>query len=438
MAQVTIGIRREDKSEQERRVALTPESVKELIHEHGLFFEVESSKSRIFSDDEYRNAGANVVDELSDVHVIIGLKEIPLSRFHTGKPHLFFSHTIKGQDYNMPLLQRALDEKITLMDYELIKDDKGRRLILFGFQAGQGGMINSIWSLGQRWKSMGIANPFEDLRQARTYSSLAECKKAISNAGKKLETSGLPDSVPPIVVGITGYGSVSKGAQDVLDCLNPIDITPEDLLNAQKMNSLDPRHVYKVVFMEKDTVEPRSNDDAFELQDYFDHPEKYQGVFNKYLKSLTILVNAVYWTPDYPVIVSKKDIAELLDLPDRRLTVIGDVTCDIEGSIECTLRASLPDNPVYVYNADRDIMTDGFDGPGLQMMTVDILPSELPRESSIAFSDMLAPFIPEIARTDFSRDLDELNIPAPFRRCIITHKGNLTPECSYLSDYLPG
>jgi alpha-aminoadipic semialdehyde synthase len=80
----------------------------------------------------------------------------------------------------------------------------------------------------------------------------------------------------------------------------------------------------------------------------------------------------------------------------------------------------------------------GFEGKGLLVMAVDILPSELPRESSRAFSDALVDFVPEIAAADYNRDFESLNVPAPFKRAMILHRGVLTPDFEYLKEHLKG
>lgn len=178
-----IGIRREDKTDQERRAPLAPHHVRQLIKDNVVEIYVERAEQRVYSHDEYENAGAKVVDDLPECDLIMGVKEIPVSRLHAGKPHLFFSHTIKGQEYNMPLLQSILDQNCTLMDYEVVTDEQNRRLVFFGVQAGQAGMLNSLWSLGQRYQNLGIETPFKHLRQAKTYPSLDEAREAVSAVG---------------------------------------------------------------------------------------------------------------------------------------------------------------------------------------------------------------------------------------------------------------
>ena len=148
----TIGIRYEDKYVMERRVALVPEHIKELIGK-GLKFEVVSSAKRIFKDEEFEEVGAELVNEVSDSSVIIGVKEMPIDFFEDRKTYIFFSHTIKGQSYNMPLLRQMMAKNVNLIEYERIVNEKNQRLIFFGRFAGLAGMINSFWSVGRGGKN---------------------------------------------------------------------------------------------------------------------------------------------------------------------------------------------------------------------------------------------------------------------------------------------
>ena len=148
-----IGIRYEDKYVMERRVPLVPAHIKKLIAEEGLEFSVETSAKRVYSDEEYEAVGASITDDLGDCHVIFGVKEIPVDRLESDKTYIFFSHVIKGQPHNMPMLKRLMELNCTLIDYERVVDEMGKRLIFFGRYAGLAGMINSLWSLGQRQMS---------------------------------------------------------------------------------------------------------------------------------------------------------------------------------------------------------------------------------------------------------------------------------------------
>ena len=428
-----IGIRREDKSIWERRVPVVPRDVRKLKREHGIEVIVQPSEIRAFDDEEFVLAGATVQEDLSPCPVIFAIKEIPPQLFEPGKTYVFFAHVIKGQPHNMPMLRRMLELGCTLIDYERVVDERGRRLIFFGRQAGWAGMVNTLWAFGQRLKWEGIPNPFQALRQMRIYGGLAPARAALEVVGEWIKTEGLPAAVTPVIIGIAGYGNVSGGVQEILDLLPVIEIDPAEVAAVAQSAGSSRHHIYKVVFKEEHMVEPISPDDRFELYDYYNHPEKYRGVFARYVPYLTILVNAIYWAPQYPRLVTKAYLKELFAGEEKpRLRVIGDISCDLEGAIEATVRATDPGNPIYVYHPDTGQTADGYKGEGPVIMAVDILPSELPRESSTDFSRVLREFIPAIAGADFSVDFEHLELPPPIKRAVIAHKGELTPDYRYL------
>jgi len=430
-----IGIRYEDKYVMERRVALVPDHVKDLI-DKGLEFEVVKSEKRIFKDDEFKAVGAEIVDEVSDSSVIIGVKEMPIDFFEDMKTYIFFSHTIKGQLYNMPLLKQMMAKKVNLIEYERIVNEKNQRMIFFGRFAGLAGMINSFWSVGQRWKELGVLTPFLELKQTHNYNSLDEAKEAITKVAEDIKKGGLPRELEPMVVGLTGYGNVSQGAQEILDMFPVKEVSPEELLTIFSEGHKPDSLIYKVVFKEKDLSEPLESGKEFILQEYYDHPELFKSKFEQYIPHLTILMNCMYWDDKYPRIVTKDYLEGLYEKGDPKLVVIGDVTCDPDGSIECTHKGTEIEDPVFVYDPFTRKPTMGFEGDGILIMAVDILPSELPRESSQTFSDALIGFMPEIASADFNLQFKDLKLPYPIKRALILHNGELTPEYEYLNEYL--
>jgi len=430
-----IGIRYEDKYVMERRVALTPDHVKVLI-DKGLEFEIVKSEKRIFKDDEFTAVGAEIVDKISDSSIIIGVKEMPIDFFEDRKTYIFFSHTIKGQSYNMPLLKQMMAKRVNLIEYERIVNEKNQRMIFFGRFAGLAGMINSFWSVGQRWKELGVLTPFLELKQTHKYNSLDEAKEAIVKVAEEIKNGGLPRDLEPMVVGLTGYGNVSQGAQEILDMFPVKEITPEELLTISTEGHKPDSLFYKVVFKEKDLSEPLDLEKEFILQEYYDHPELFKSKFEQYIPHMTILMNCMYWDDKYPRIVTKDYLEDLYEKGDPKLVVIGDVTCDPDGSIECTHKGTEIEDPVFVYDPLTRKPTMGFKGDGILIMAVDILPSELPRESSQTFSDALIGFMPEIASADFNLPTEDLKLPYPIKRALILHNGVLTPEYEYLKKYL--
>jgi alpha-aminoadipic semialdehyde synthase len=430
-----VGIRFEDKYVMERRVALTPDHLKEL-KEKGIEFEVVRSAKRIFTDEEFENAGAKLVDEVTDSQVVLGVKEMPMNYFKEGKAYIFFSHTIKGQAYNMPLLKNMMESKMTLIDYEKITDDKGRRLIFFGRFAGLAGTINSLWSLGQRLKVQGLDTPFLKLQQTHKYNSLQEAKDVIIQIGDYIKENGVSEQIHPLTIGITGYGNVSKGSQEILDLL-PIEyIKPEEVANLNDRQDLSDKKIYAVVFEEKHLSKPTDPSMEFDLQEYYNHPELFESQFEQYIPHLSILMNCMYWDDRYPRIITKEYLKKLYADGEPKLKVIGDVTCDPDGSVECTHKGTEIEDPVFVYNPNSGEPTMGFEGKGLLVMAVDILPSELPRESSQTFSDALFGFMPQICSADYNQDFDIIKLPAEIKRATILYNGKLTPDFKYLEEYL--
>ncbi len=432
----TIGIRLEDKYLMERRVAIIPKHAKKLIEEQNLKILVQKSPKRIFTHQEFEAAGAQIVDSVDEAPVIFGVKEMPIDFFDEGKTYIFFSHVIKGQPYNMPMLKKMMEKKVNLIEYEKVVDEMGRRLIFFGRFAGLAGMINSLWSMGQRLKEYRYETPFTKIKQSHKYDSLEDAISVISEVGQKIAEDGLPDELTPLTIGFTGYGNVSNGAQEIAALLPIKEITPEDLLKLKSRKNLKNNVLYKVVFKEWDLSKPKDASVEFDLQHYYSHPELYESIFEQYIPHLSILMNCMYWNDNYPRIVTKDYLEQLYAAGTPKLTVIGDVTCDPDGSIECTHKGTGIEDPIFVYNPFTKEPSMGFKGEGLLVMAVDILPSELPRESSIAFSNALFGYIKSIAEADYSVSFENLKLPNPIKKAMILHNGELTPDFKYIEQYL--
>ena len=433
---ISIGIARETKSIWEKRTPLIPSDVKNLISKYSVDFFVQPSEKRIFSDDEYINAGANIQEDISNCSIIIGIKEVKIRDLFPGKIYTFFSHTIKGQDYNMPMLQKIIESGITLIDYEKIEDENGKRLIFFSVQAGLAGIIDSLWALGKRFENEGIITPFSDIKQAHQYDSLEEAKESFIEVGNKIKNNGFPSEISPVTIGISGYGNVSNGVQELLNLLPYEEISAGELLNLNNSGKISNNNIYKIVFKENDMVEPIENESQFELQDYYHFPDKYKSKFEQYLPNLTVFINAVFWDTQYPRIVTNQYLKKLYSQGHAKLKVIGDISCDIEGGVECTLKPTDPGNPVYVFNPVIGEIRDGVKGNGPVIMAVEILPSEIPRESSVYFSSVFSKLIPGLFKNFFPDDFNELDIPLELKNAVITYKGELTPNYQYINKFL--
>jgi alpha-aminoadipic semialdehyde synthase len=434
-----VGIRREDKSRWERRVPITPAKVRELREHYGIEFYVQPSSTRAFREEAYQAAGAIVQDDLTPASTVFAVKEIPSEYFQPSKTYVFFAHVIKGQPYNMPMLRRMMELGCNLIDYEKVMDEEGRRLIFFGWHAGVVAMIDSLWALGQRLQWEGIANPFATIRNAYTYDGLEAARADVRAAGERIKTEGLPQEITPLIIGVAGYGNVGRGIQEILSDLPTIEIQPDEIAKVADDPNASNRVVYRVTFKEKHLVVPNDPQEPFELQDYYQHPEKYHGVFERYIPYLTVMMNAIYWNSRYPRLVSKDYLREFwANEPLPRLRVIGDASCDVEGATECTLKTTEPDDPVYVYDPLTGTETMGVAGRGPVVLAVDILPSELPREASEYFSSILEPYVPAIAQADFSVPFEELDLPPEIKRAVIVYHGDLTADYEYIEQFLEG
>lgn len=408
-----IGIRREDKNRWERRTPLTPQHVEELVKERGIGVVVQPSPIRTFDDEEYRQAGAVVQDDLSACRVIFGVKEIPIEQVLPRKPYMCFSHVIKGQEAGMPLLRAFLDRQSTLIDYEPIVDRQGRRLLFFGRQAGQAGMIDGLWSLGQRLEIQGFETPFARIQPAHAYRNLDEALNVLSGEiTQHIREHGVPHELQPLVIGVTGGGNVAQGAHDVLDRLPLVEIDPEELPDLAEREGLSRRVLYKVVFRR-------------------DQRKR----FTRHLPYITLLVNGIYWEPGDRRLVTREDVETLwADGATPKLRAIADLSCDIQGSVEVTLRATSPEDPVYVYDPATGKAESGFHGHGPVILAVDNLPAEIPRDASAFFGDALFPFVSGILAADFSVAFEHLALPAAVLRGVIAHGGELALRYRDLED----
>jgi alpha-aminoadipic semialdehyde synthase len=433
---INVGIRREDINRSERRVPLIPAHVQEIIRNYPMNFYIQPSTIRVFPDSEYLVAGASVQESLSPCSVVLAIKEIPIHLLEPGKVYVFFSHTIKGQSRNMPMLRKMLNLGCTLIDYEKMVNGKGQRVLFFGNYAGHAGMVDSLWAYGQRMKWLGVETPFLKVKQAVHYSNLTEIKERLRVIGQEIVEKGLPGLVSPFICGFFGYGHVSQGAQEIYDFLPAVEIRPSELKENVGKGYFSPHRVYKVVFKEEDMVRPEGNF-AFDLQDYYQNPDRYRPVAEDYLSYLNVLINGIFWTPGYPKFVTRKFLRELYSGKSQpRLQVIGDITCDIDGSIESTVKATDSENPVYVYDPIEGKTAFGFEGNGPVVMAVYNLPAELPLESSTFFSKNLKEYVPEIALADYSQPFEKIELSPVIKKAVISHRGELMSDYKYLEKYL--
>lgn len=428
-----IGIRKEEKNEFEKRTAISPSLTKKIVADYGGKVLVEKSSLRIFKEEDYKKAGAEIVDNLSKADVIFGVKEVPIESIIPGKTYVFFSHTVKGQKHNMPMLKKIIDNGCTLIDYEKISDNNGKRLIFFGKYAGYAGMFDCLHGIGVRYKKEGIKTPFLNIKLAKDYASLEEAKSALRETAAQIREKGLPSKLAPFFIAFLGYGNVSNGAQEILDILPNKTIPPDMLPQFEISATLDVYNIYKIVFKEENLYR-RKSDGGFDLQEYYEKPHLYESKFYEVFYKIPVIVNCVYWNSCYPRLITK----DILRANSKRLKtrLIADISCDINGAVEITYRCSDLNQPYYTYDIENDTYSEGINHPGVNILAVDNLPCEFPVDSSEEFSKQIEPFINDILNCDFNIEYENLKLPSEIKKAIIVHKGKLTENYRYLENYL--
>lgn len=429
-------IRAEDKNEWETRTPIVPSDLREILELTGCHAYVQRSSKRRFCEELYKQAGAEIIDSGYPGDIIFGIKEIPIEKIEDRKIYIYFSHTIKGQKLNMPALKRIIEGGSTLIDYEKIMDGKDRRLIFFGRYAGNAGAIDILWLLGEYWSYHGIVNPFSAIKQALNYKSIKAAQEHLKRVGDKIKLNGLPTQLSPLVIGILGYGNVSKGAQEIFDCLPVERISPEklnDFINDRHWNK---HTVYLSIFKEEHLVFHKEGA-SFELQYYYQHPQHYSSKFEQYLPYISIIVNAIYWNEQYPRFVTWESLRKLFtQTPDARLYGIADISCDVNGTIECTVKTTDSGSPAYLCDPLTRNITDTHLGHGIVLLAVDNLPCEFAYDASIFFSRHLKKFIPNILSSNFMAPLKKSELDPAIQNAVIVYNGQLTQKYQYLNQYL--
>jgi alanine dehydrogenase len=397
-----IGIIREGKVPPDTRVPLDPKQCAYLRSEYGLNVVVQPSPIRIFKDEEYVAAGVPLEEYLGDCDLLLGVKEVPKHQLIPGKTYSFFSHTHKQQVYNRPLLKAILDRHVHLIDYEVMTDNMGRRIIAFGYFAGVVGAHNGFWTYAKRTGSFELPRMKDLYDYAAAKEIYAELK------------------LPPMKVVLTGTGRVSTGAAQVLEDMGVHQVSPRDFLRETYDEPIYTQLVGRDYLKHKDG-------DPFDKLHFYQHPEQYVSAFQPYAQHADMMINGIYWDNRAPAFFTKEDMAS----SDFKISVIADVTCDIApiASIPATLRASTIADPVFGYDPQTGEETAPYQEGVIDMMTIDNLPSELPRDASTAFGKMyIEQVIPHILAPN----------SAMIERATIARHGRLGPQFGYLLDFVEG
>lgn len=401
MKKLIVGVIREGRMPPDKRVPLTPLKCQEAMTVFPeLEIKVQPSAIRSYTDQEYRDLQIAVNEDLSDCDVLMGVKEVPVDRLIPGKTYFFFSHTIKKQPHNQLLLQEIIRKKITLVDYETLTNAQGERIVAFGRYAGIVGAYNGIMTYGKKW------NLF-DLQPAHQCPDIEDMEeeyfkvKALSN----------------IKIAVTGGGRVAHGAMEVLTKMGIRKVSVYDYLYHKFTEP-----VYTQ--LHSSDYNCRRDGRVWDSQDFYRNPHEYASTFAKFWPVTDLLLAGAYWNPDAPRLFTAEDMQRL----DFRINTIADITCDVDGSIPCTKRASSIPDPVYDYNPHTKELEPPFSRPNnITVMAVDNLPCELPRSASRDFGRQL---IDEVFPHLVNGDPDGV-----IARATIVKNGELTPNYAYLKEY---
>lgn len=395
-----FGIITERKSPPDKRVVFSPTKLAELKEKYPQAeILVESSDIRIFNDEEYASKGFETTNDVSDCDVFIGVKEVPIEFLIPNKKYIFFSHTIKKQPHNQKLLQAIIDRDIDLYDHETFVDENGHRLIGFGRYAGNVGTYNSFRAFGAKFELF-------NLPKAETLPD----KDALIARLRKLV-------LPPLKIVLTGYGKVGNGAKEMLDAMKVKEVSVENYLSK---NYNEPVYVH----IDVEHYNKRNDGKEFDKDEFYKDPTDYVSDFERFTKVSDMYIAGHFYGNDAPVILS----ADMLKAPDNKIKIVADISCDIDGPVACTLRASTIAEPFYGYHPYEMKEVDMFHPAAIVVMAVDNLPCELPKDASEGFGDM---FLENIIPAFYNNDKDNV-----LKRAQITDNGRLTDRFKYLTGYI--
>lgn len=398
-----LGLIREYKTPPDRRVPFSPQQCLELQQNFPIDLRVQPSPIRCFSDSEYANLGIQMDDDMQHADVLFGVKEVPIEKLIPEKTYLFFSHTIKKQPYNRDLLRAILDKRIRMIDYEPLKNTKGQRVVAFGFYAGVVGAHNGIWAYGQRTNAFQLPR----MNDCHDY-------EAVKAHYAKLE-------LPALRIVVTGGGRVAKGAMRTLRDMGIRRVTPAAFLKKNFRKA-----VYTQLNAEDYTQHKAGK--TFEKYHFYKNGQEYESAFEPYMGKTDIFINGIYYDTSAPQFFTQKDMQDA----NFRIKTIADITCDIapEASVPSTLYASTIAEPVFGYNPQTGKAEAAYTDQVVDVMSIDNLPSELPRDASAFFgAKLIKKVIPAFLSSRRSRLLAEATV---------AENGKLGAHFQYLQDYVDG
>jgi len=402
MEKIIIGIIKEGKVPPDKRVPLTPKQCGKLKELYvNLDIKVQKSPIRAYNDEQYAAEGIELVDNLSDCDIVMGVKEVNVEDLIPNKKFLFFSHTLKKQPYNRHLLQAVLDKKIQLIDYEALRDKTNKRVIGFGRYAGIVGCYNAF-------RTFGLKHNLYSIKAANLCADRVEVEEEL----KKVK---LPSNAK---IALTGFGRVGHGAREIMDLLPITEVSPEEFIK----ETFD---MPVFTHLETEDYFERKTNGGFDKSEFYSNPELYKSSFKRFLPHTDMYIPCHFWSNKSDFIITRDD----LKMDNLRLSVVADISCDIDGPVACTIRPSKIADPIYGYNPQTE-SEDDFMKPGnIAVMAVDNLPCELPLDASEDFgSELIKEVLPSLLREDTEGIIA--------RGSETSLEGELTEYFAYLKDYL--
>ena len=397
-----FGIIKERKNPPDRRVVFSPQKLQEFQQQFpGATIVVESSDIRVFSDEAYAKAGFEITNDLSDCDVLIGVKEVPIAALIPNKKYFFFSHTIKKQPYNRELLNAILEKNITLYDHEVITDNKGNRLIGFGRYAGLVGAYNGFRALGIKEQTFSLPKA----------ESLADLPALIDQLNAI--------ELPAIKILLTGSGKVARGAKEILDAMNIRAVAISEYLT----NSFNEPVYCKIDVLD---YNKRTDGQVLTNSDFYNNPSEYESDFMRFAKVTDYFIAGHFFGEGSPYLFTREDAKS----DQFNIHLVADISCDIDGPVASTLRASTIADPIYGYDPETASEV-AYTSPGaITVMAVDNLPCELPKDASDGFGDL---FLTHVIPAFFNGDKEGI-----LDRAAMTNAHQLRPRYEYLQNYVEG
>jgi alanine dehydrogenase len=397
-----IGIIREGKIPIDKRTPLSPAQCHLVMQKFPhVKISVQPSPVRCFKDEEYASVGIEIREDLSECDILLGIKEVPINMLIPNKTYLFFSHTIKKQAHNRQLLQNILEKNIKLVDYETLTDEKGERLIAFGWYAGWVGAYNALLMCGKRYGLFDLKRAFQCFDKAEMLDELEKVK------------------LPPIKIALTGGGRVATGAVELLEKAKVKRVSVQEYLQ----NSDFQEAVY--VQLRSADYHTHKEGKSFVQEEFYQYPERFVSTFSQFYSMTDLLIACAYWNPNAPLLFTKQEMRQ----PNFRISMVADITCDIDGSIPCTQQSANILDPIYDYDKENEKVCPPFSHLShINVMAVDNLPTELPRDASEYFGGVLMENIfPHLLCGDKEKVI---------QRATIAENGKLMSNFSYLEEYV--